>query len=384
MNILFFTLSAGEGHNQVANTLAGDLFKADDKHKIQIIDAFKYIHPKLHKILLEAYVKSIQYFPELYGYFYKKTSLSNDSFYCDIEELFNRAFIIRKFNKLINSFNPHVIICTHPIPAEALSILKRKGKINIPIINTITDYSLHSAWLNEEIDYYVLPSDFLKNEIRFWNIPEEKCKYFGIPIRNSFLEKSDRQEICDELGLNNTFTALIMGGGLGLGNIAPSLDCLANYGTDIQTIVLTGKNKVLYRELKSKYNSINTLNNVKIYDYLSYIHKIMTISDVIITKPGGLTITEAIIKELPMIITSILPGQEEKNAEFLLENKIGMIATNPNDLLSSITTLRNNPKEYNVLKKNMIRFKKPKATQDIVNLILKLDLNKKTFTINNL
>ncbi len=380
MNILFFTISAGEGHNQVANTLAEELFEVDKNNKIEIIDAFNYINPKLHKVLMEVYIKSIKYMPELYSFFYKKTTESDSSFY-DIGELLNKAFVSRKINRLLLSFKPDVIICTHPIPIEALCMLKRKNKIKTPILTTLTDYTLHSAWLKKDIDYYIISSEILKYELEHWQIPVEKCKFFGIPVRKAFYEKQNRQEICNELDLKNTFTALIMGGGLGLGNITDTLDYLVCNKLDIQIVVIAGKNKDLYNNLKAKYNKDNNLDNVRIYGYMSDIHKIMSISDVIITKPGGLTVAEAITKELPIIITCNLPGQEERNAEFILNNGIGMVATSPHSLISSINILKENSDKYNMIKSNMNRLKKPKACSEIVNLILTMANEKKSHSL---
>jgi processive 1,2-diacylglycerol beta-glucosyltransferase len=98
----------------------------------------------------------------------------------------------------------------------------------------------------------------------------------------------------------------------------------------------------------------------------------MSVSDLIVTKPGGLTITEAIIKELPIVVSSSLPGQEERNIEFILNNSIGMLATSPNSLISCIKSLKKDEEKYNSIKLNMSKLKKPKASYDIANLILSL------------
>jgi len=366
VNILFLTLSAGEGHNQVAKTLSQSILSIDNDTKIKIIDIFNYINPKLHKVLMEGYIKSIKYLPEIYSFFYRKTEEGESSLH-EISELLNKTFVSRKIMKLIKDFQPNVIICTHPIPAEPISILKKKEKINIPVVITITDYTLHSTWLNKNLDYYIIPSDIFKYELEYWNIPLDKCKFYGIPVRSSFLENLNRNDICNELNLENKFTTLIMGGGLGLGNIMDTLDYIKTFDLDIQILVVTGQNKDLYEDLNSKYF---THGNIRIYRYFSEIHKLMTVSDVIITKPGGLTITEAIVKEVPLILTCSLPGQEERNTEFILNNGIGMIATSPNSLLTCIKTLENDKAKYNLIKQNMSKLKKPNALLDITKFIL--------------
>ncbi|MDK2919802.1 MAG: processive 1,2-diacylglycerol beta-glucosyltransferase [Candidatus Petromonas sp.] len=380
MNIVFFTLSAGEGHNQVAKTLADTILSLDNKHNIKIIDTFNYINPKLHKVLINGYLKSIKYLPELYGFLYRKTEDNGSSLH-DVSELFNKAFISRKLLKFLSGFKPDVIICTHPFPAEALAVLKKHGKISIPIIITVTDYALHSSWLNKYIDFYILPTEKLKHELCFWDVPLHKSKFYGIPVRKCFYRELDREEVCKRLDISNTFTALLMGGGLGLGKITETIDCLVNNPIDIQIIVITGKNEELYNNLIAKYLSCSN-KSLKIYGYTPNIDEFMSVSDLIVTKPGGLTITEAIIKELPIIISSSLPGQEEKNIEFILNNGLGMRASNPNSLISCIKYLKENKEKYNNIKFNMSKFKKPKASYDIAKLILNLTRQSEKCPIN--
>lgn len=366
MNILFFTVSAGEGHNQVAKSITDYIHQHYPEHKVDVIDTFNYIHPNLHKIVLEAYIKSIKYTPALYGYFYKRTEIT-DSSLMDISEFINKVILSRKLSKLLSDFQPDVIICTHPFPAEALSTMKRKGKINIPIINTLTDYTIHPSWINKEVDYYILPSEIFVHEFQYWGIPQEKARFFGIPVDQKFSVPQDRKSLCQKLDVANTFTALITGGGLGLGNITETLNHLFTYEMDIQILVITGKNEDLYHYL-SQLNR----PNLKTYGYVNNMDELMGVSDVIITKPGGITVTECLNKELPIIINWSIPGQEERNTEFILNNGLGMIATSPNSLMSCINSLRNDIDKRYAIRRNMAKLKKPNATKDIAEFILNL------------
>jgi processive 1,2-diacylglycerol beta-glucosyltransferase len=366
MNILFFTVSAGEGHNQVAKTLADYVKKFYHGHKVEIIDAFNYIHPNLHKIIFEAYIKSIKYTPALYGFIYKRSEIT-DSSIVDIAEFLSKIILSRKLSKLLADFQPDVIVCTHPFPAEALSAMKRKGKFNVPLVTILTDYTIHPSWINKEIDYFIFPSENFIHEFQYWQIPIEKAEFFGIPVDKKFSIKANRDKLCSKFGIANTFTALIMGGGLGLGNITDTINYLFSSNIDLQLLVVTGKNEELYRYL-SKINK----PNLKIYGFVHNIDEFMSVSDIIITKPGGITVTESLNKELPIIVTSNLPGQEERNTEFILNNGIGMVATSPNSLISCINSLKKNPERYKILKQNMSRLKKPHATKNIVNFLLNL------------
>jgi processive 1,2-diacylglycerol beta-glucosyltransferase len=366
VNILFFTVSAGDGHNHVAKTIADKIKQMDPKHKVEVIDAFNYVHPSLHKIVFEAYIKSIKYIPTLYGYIYKRSEVTDNSI-VDVSEFLNKVVLSRKLTRLLGDFRPDVIVCTHPFPAEALSAMKRKGKINIPLVTVLTDYTIHPSWINNEIDYYMMPSENFIHEFQYWQIPLERARFFGIPIDDKFAKLNDRQEVCERLNVTNTFTALIMGGGLGLGNITETLDYLFTHNIDIQIIAIAGKNQELYR-----YLSLINRKNLKVFGYVSNIDEFMSVSDLIITKPGGITVTEALAKELPIIVTWNLPGQEERNMEFILNNGIGMVATSPNSLISCINLLKDDSERYQTICKNMARLRKPHASEDIANFILNM------------
>ncbi|MBS3995068.1 MAG: hypothetical protein KGZ33_04675 [Alkaliphilus sp.] len=366
MNILFFTVSAGEGHNQVAKSLSDYIKNFYPESNVAIIDAYNYIHPRLHKIIFEAYIRSIKYTPALYAYFYKRTEYS-DSTLIDISEFLNKMILSRKLTKLIMKFKPDVIVCTHPFPAEALSAMKRNGRINAPIVTTLTDYTIHPSWINKEVDYYILPSENFIHEFHYWQIPSEKARFFGIPIDEKFSKMNARNEICRSLNISNTFTALIMGGGLGLGNITETLNYLFTYNIDIQLLVVTGKNEELFN-----YLSLIDRPNLKIFGYVNNIDEFMSVSDLIITKPGGITITECLNKELPIIMTWNLPGQEARNMEFVLNNGIGMVATSPNSLISCINILKEDRERYEVIRSNMAKLKKPYATKHIGEFLISL------------
>ncbi|MFZ5969153.1 MAG: MGDG synthase family glycosyltransferase [Bacillota bacterium] len=367
MNILFFTVSAGQGHNQVAKTVADKIQNHYPEHKVEIIDTFNYVHPHLHKIIFESYIKSIKYIPELYGFFYKRSEVTDNTL-VDVSEFLNKVLLSRKLTRLMGDFQPDVIVCTHPFPAEALSALKRKGRIKVPLITILTDYAIHPSWINQEVDYYIFPSECFHHEFQYWEIPRDKARFFGIPIHEKFSVQHNRMELCEKLNIDHTFTALIVGGGLGLGNITETLNYLFTYNIDIQILAVTGKNAELYR-----YLSLINRPNLKVFGFVDNMDELMSVSDFIISKPGGITVTEALVKELPIIVTNNLPGQEERNMEFILNNGIGMVATSPNSLISCINSLKNDVEKYNVIRQNMARLKKSTAVRDIAEFLIGLE-----------
>lgn len=369
MNILFLTVSAGEGHNRVSNTVSEYIENNYSSHRTKIIDTFNYVNPNLHRLIIETYLKSIKYVPEIYSFIYKKTELPHSPI-LDISELFNKFILSKKLFKLIDNFSADIIICTHPFPAEAMSIMKKKNKINIPLISILTDYAIHPSWINNEIDYYILPSDKFVYELDYWKIPKEKAKFFGIPIDSIFSLKKDPNLLKQKFNLDNKFTILLMGGGLGLGKIGETLEHIFNYNLDVQVLVVTGKNY----ELKSYLDRLHK-PNLRVYGYVNNIDELMSVSDIIITKPGGITTTEAINKELPLIIPWHLPGQEKRNTDFILNNGLGMVATTQNALISCINMLKNDSQQYNYFKQNMQRMKKPNAVSNTAEFVLNLTNN---------
>ncbi|NOH16570.1 MGDG synthase family glycosyltransferase [Clostridium cochlearium] len=378
MKVLIFSVSAGGGHSKAAEALKEyiDLYSPDST--VKVIDTLKYINPIIDKVIIGSYLKTIKITPSLFGKLYDYTE--SDYGLSIISAKFNEIMTYRLL-PLIKDFNPDIFIATHPFPTEMLSILKSKHKINSPIISILTDYAPHSFWLHPCIDAYIVSNECMISEMVSKGIPKNTIYPFGIPISRDFLINYDKDETLSEINFySNKPTILVMGGSLGIGKITKVYENLLKVDEDIQIIVITGNNKKLYYDLLSYRNSINKNKASYIIGFTDKVNKYMQASDLLITKPGGLTITEALVSNIPLALFSPIPGQEEKNAQFLLTNKLAIDLHDGSNTQEIIENLLKDKSKLTTIKENQKKFSKPDVGKNIYNLILKLIANYNTNT----
>lgn len=368
MKILILSVSAGGGHSNAAKALKDYTLMDDPSSKVKIIDTLKYVSPFVDKIVIGSYLKSIKITPSLFGKLYDFTE--TDDGLSSMTNKFNEI-MADKILPLINEFEPDIIIATHPFTCEMLSILKSKKYIDLPTMCIMTDYAAHTFWIHPNIDAYVVSNTEMKNEMITRGVNSNKIYDIGIPVNPEFICDNKKQETLNELNLaSNKPTLLVMGGSLGIGKIKEIYKQINSISKDIQIIVIAGKNKKLYSELiKLKKGS---KKDTKIIAYTEEVSKYMQASDLLITKPGGLTIAEALICQTPLALFTPIPGQEEQNAQFLIRHELAVDIGNEKNCLNVIEHILSKPSILETMKKNCLKFSKPSAGNDIIKLINEL------------
>ena len=237
---------------------------------------------------------------------------------------------------------PDVFIATHFFPAEVASYLKLKGRLSARLITVITDYLPHAVWICPGTDLYVVGSNVTKNELVDRGVAEEKVQVLGIPTDPKFSQRSDRRALAQRLGVDpERFTVLICSGGFGTGPMEQLFRILSAVSEPIQALIVTGKNTALFHRLEGLRSSIP--HALKIYGFVNNMDELMDVSDLMITKPGGLSCAEAMTKGLPMILSSPIPGQESRNAQIVQRIGSAILAENVVRIPSLIQELRSNP-----------------------------------------
>jgi processive 1,2-diacylglycerol beta-glucosyltransferase len=233
----------------------------------------------------------------------------------------------------------------------------------------LTDYAPHSYWINEGVDYYVVPAQEIKERFIVKGVPEEKIKVYGIPIRAKFGFPLDKQAIVQKLGLNlHVPILLIMGGGQGLGPIKDAVKSLMKLEMNLQMIVIAGTNKKLLTWLKKAAMTSN--KKILHYEFADNVEELMEISTAIVTKPGGMTTSESLAKGLPMIIINPIPGQEMRNTDFLLSKGIGIRIDQTSNIGEEIELLLKSPERLAAMRRAAQENGKPDAALDVAKLIL--------------
>ncbi|MDF9407281.1 MAG: Processive diacylglycerol beta-glucosyltransferase [Pelotomaculum sp. PtaB.Bin013] len=316
--ILILSVTVGNGHMRAAEAIkkaAGNLYP---EIEVSILDTFRYASPFLEKVILGTYMEILKMSPVIYGYLYRQAEKGQPlSGRGKLE--FNRILnllVAPRLVKYIKDFQPEVIVCTHPFPVGIMSYMKKKGIFKGPVFATITDFTIHSFWIFPGVDYYLIGAEQLQPECAAFGIKPDNARATGIPIDPAFERRYDKKEVRKKLGLNPELPAiLITGGGLGMGHLESTVKELGESIGDCQLMVVAGTNASLRDRLLNIAPDLSCA--VKIYGYVNNIHELMAAADLLIGKPGGLSCAEAMAIGLPVFIIDPLPGQEERNAQFL-------------------------------------------------------------------
>lgn len=323
MKLLILSASIGNGHLSAAKAIR--LYAEEHYPDITVkeVDYLKYVSFTLDRIISGGYANLLKVLPMLYGKLYNNAKNKKMK---KIVELLNNIGL-SKMEELIGDFKPDVVLCTHPFPLETLSMLKKRESLDMPVMAIITDYTIHLKWIYDNVDAYIVPNEDFVPDIIEMGIPEEKVYPFGIPISESFfnVSESDANSFMAEFDLDKDIpTVLIMNGGLGLTDITETFKEVMSINENLQLIVCAGKDEEMVSSLKEIYRDMYTNKRAVIMSYTDKVNMLMSISDVLVSKAGGLTMTEAMHMSLPIIIKLPIPGQEKENTEYLLNCGIAL------------------------------------------------------------
>ena len=351
MKVLILSASIGGGHEKAAKALKDNIISENSSNEVKIVDTLSYISFILSKTVSESYKMIVKSVPKMFDVIYKKSDEKN-SFNSFV--VFLNHFFSRKIIPLIKDFKPDIIVSTHMFPTEMVSYLKLRKKTFVPLICVITDYAPHKTWITKEVDAYVVASKEMIPRMLNLGIKEEKIFPFGIPIDNSFFEYQDKFVILKELNLEKDLsTILIMAGSFGVKDVLPIYTNLVKSTLNFQIVLITGKNKTLYEKLyfyiENNKEKNKNIKNTRLIYFTDEVYKFMRVSDLIITKPGGLTVSEALVSNLPLAVFDSIPGQEKENAEFLIKNKMGIRLSKSKNCLREVEELLINEDQLKIM-----------------------------------
>lgn len=364
--VLLMYISINSGHHKAALALEKALEILDPSVEVLSINSLNYTNPLVEKVINKTYMGVIKNRPEVWEYLYDNPKVFRNI--SKLRELIHR-FNSGKLKTLLDDFKPNVIACTQAFPCGMVADCKTSFGLDIPLIGALTDCAPHSYWIFDSVDYYVVHSEATMNKLIENGISRERIRIFGIPIDPKFANKLNAESIMTKLGIDKSIpTILIMGGGQGLGPIPEIVFSLNKISRPIQMLIVAGTNGRLFNWLESR--SRNFRMRSFIFGYASNVDELMSIVTLIITKPGGLTISEAMSKSLPMVIIRPIPGQEAKNTEYLLKEGVAVKADSPRDAGILTEALLNQPVKLEQMRQNARRIAKPNSAIEIAKLIL--------------
>ena len=361
------------GHLSAAKSIREYIEKNYQDVQIQMVDCVEYINKVFNKVTTKAYSKLAKSAPWAWGFVYKKAEhgpiarISNDS---------NKLMSI-KLNKLLKSFNPDFVISTHPFSSQMCAYLKKKHKANFKLATVMTDYAPHDQWLlyHNEVNLFFVAHSGMKDSLIAKGIDKSKIYTTGIPLSNRFLQHYNKKETLKSFNLKpDKKTVLFFAGGeygLGKNKTFKILKTLAEDFPNIQIVAISGKNKDMKEKFINLVQNTNREDSIKILDYTNMVPELMSISDLVITKPGGLTTTESLASGLPIIIINPIPGQEEQNAEFLQKKGVAVWIKKNDNVDKILNDILGNIEKMQEMKIRARLLAKKNSTQNICDIIFK-------------
>lgn len=348
LKVLVFSASFGNGHLRAAEAVIEGIRIQEPSAKIVHLDFGDFLSKTINTMIKNIYGEIINYIPKLWGRFYYKTS-----------KVQPRSKSQRFINKLgrnqllryIQVFEPDFIVCTYPTVSSILAQLRYENVLHVPIVTVITDYTVHGHWVHPSVDRYIVACTEVKDSLLSWRIERSRIHVTGIPVNPKFEEKMDRGHILSKLGLKTDLpTFLVMGGSYGVLKSASRI-CkkLADSKVPVQAIIVCGKNKKLYQSLREVI--AQTHNPMVRLEYVHNVEELMAVSDLIITKAGGLTVSEALTRHLPLVIYKPIPGQEEENAHFVQSIGAGIVAQTEAELGHFLNHFLKHPEDVEKMQK---------------------------------
>ena len=354
--VLIFYASYGGGHLSASNSIKQHINENFTNFETKLVDCMLYVNKPINKISTTAYKEMAKKFPWAWGEVY---SHSQQGPLAHITSTSNKL-MAKKLFKLFEEYNPDVVISTHPFGSQMVSYLKQKGLVNCKLATIITDFAPHTQWLvgKDFVDYFFVAHDKMRQElIKYNDIPENKVFATGIPLSNRFLKHFDKTKITENFGLDSNKKTIKI------------LRAFIKNCDGHQIVAISGKNEKMHEEFANLVAIENASSFVKVLGFTNDVPELMSISDLVVTKPGGLTSTESLVSGLPIVIINPIPGQEEENAEFLKNSGVAVWIRKKDNYDEVIRNLLNNAAKLKQMKLNTKLLAKKNSTRDICNII---------------
>jgi processive 1,2-diacylglycerol beta-glucosyltransferase len=369
--VLILTASFGAGHDQAAHAVRESLEKLGAI--VEVIDYVQWLHPAVRRFAKFGLIHGVKTTPNLYGLFYRSLS------YIPISSPFNKrlnSLGISHLKKCIESFNPDAVAGTFPTPMGGMSELRASGFTSIPNATILTDYTAHPQWVHEHTDMYFVATESVKNELMELNVPETRIVVSGIPIRSKFDEEATTKLLSNRDTLRKKYNfdpttplILMMGGGEGIFAGQSVCEQIVSM-VDAQFAIICGRNESLYKRMLPLGSK-----RIRVLGYVEEVNEWMAMSDLMVTKAGGITVTEAFAMELPMLIYRPIPGQEEQNALFAVRSGAAEVAYDVQSAVKFLESIVKEPSRLVTMRQAAQKQANRNAANKIAAAILELIAN---------
>lgn len=350
-HVLLVSESFGSGHTHAAQALARGIQAADQDVQVQLVELGRELRPQVNQALVYSYLGMIQKAPGLWRRMYGKhhaRSFPRWIQWCLYQTLYSRLA------DYIADFQPQVIVSTHPFANAGVARLKKEG-YPVRLCTVITDFCAHGSWVNPEVDCYLVPHSGVEKQLVAMGVKRHKVAVTGIPTDSRFWKSQSKEAAREKLGIYHMPTVLIMGGGFGMGRTEELVATVARWRDRLQIIVCTGYNHKLRQALSSRPECDHP--HIRITGFTREVADWMDAADVLLTKPGGMTCTEAIVKGKPLLLFGSIPGQEEGNGQFMVDQGLAHQARHPKEVDQWLRHWLSNPEYLEPMRQRMMKWR---------------------------
>jgi processive 1,2-diacylglycerol beta-glucosyltransferase len=369
--VLILSASAGTGHVRAAEALEKVFRQQPDVGEVRNVDALRFTNRLFRDFYSKLYIQLVQKAPTILGIVYNST---DEPWKTDRMRLMLDRLNTGPLERFIGRYKPDITVCTHFLPAEIISYLIGKGKLNARLSIVVTDFDIHAMWLCKTFHRYFVALEETKVHLQVLGLPGAHITVSGIPIDPAFRAVDNRAELRAQAGFDPQRPLfLISGGALGVSPAAGVLDSLTRLRHPAQAIVVCGKNTEMKADMERQARAVEAANpnlSFRILGYTDEMHRWMQMADLFIGKPGGLTTAECLASGLPMVIVAPIPGQEDRNSDHLLEKGIAIKCNEFTTLPYKIDGLFDHPERLATMRKNALAYGRPNAAASIVDSLL--------------
>ncbi|MCG3150285.1 MAG: Processive diacylglycerol beta-glucosyltransferase [Verrucomicrobiae bacterium] len=367
--ILFLYLTKHSGHYAAAVAIEEAARASGVPVESRLLDSFSHANPVLSKVTLRAYLTALKAAPEIWEWMYDNPALKERT--ALIRELLSRGNS-RKLQKILAEFRPDVVVCTQAFACGVLASWKAKtGSQQPALVGVLTDFVAHRYWAHEMVDLYIAPNDATKATLVAQGVNPERISVRGLPVHQRFLQPIDKAAVREWLGFKPGLPViLVMGGSLGLGPMKSVIRQLDRLPQPFYIVAITGQNEELKERLERRGGKLR--HPTRILGFVENVQELMEVAELVVTKPGGITTAECLVKRLPMIIINPIPGQEAKNTEFLLARGVAVQAMTATHVAQFVDEFLRNPEKLRWMRAAAAEVGCPEAAAAAARDILRL------------
>ena len=364
MKLLILHASAGNGHRRAAEALVATATAAG--HTATMRDILDFVPTLFRRTYAAGYLNLVRSAPELWGYLFAQSDRkAQRPVERRVRSVFNK-FNALSFFRFLSDEKPDAVVCTHFLPLELIGSMPPHRRHNLPLFGVVTDYAAHALWYCDSVNAYYVATEEALRQLRRKGQPGGGLVITGIPVMPEFSSSTPPAAGRERLGLRADLPAvLLLAGGCGVGPTAEILRACAAEPPPCQLLVVAGSSADLEREARQAIAGSQLA--AKVHGFVNNVHELMDASDVVVSKPGGLTTAETLAKGRPMLIVDPIPGQEQRNAEWLLENGAAIRLHESADAPWKLQTLLSDPARLTALAGQAARLGRPGAAKDILN-----------------